>query len=59
MNNTILLIGNGKLSKSLQPLLKNYIVFVFDENNITELKKYHGSILIDCSLNKAFNYIYD
>lgn len=59
MNNTILLIGNGKLSKSLQPLLKNYIVFVFDENNITELKKYQGSILIDCSLNKAFNYIYD
>ena len=51
MNNTILLIGNGKLSKSLQPFLKNYIVFVFDENNITELKKYHGSILIDCSLN--------
>lgn len=59
MNNTILLIGNGKLSKSLQPFLKNYIVFIFDEHNITELKKYQGSILIDCSLNRAFNYIYD
>lgn len=59
MNNTILLIGDGKLSKSIQPLLKDYNILIFDKYNIAELKNYQGLVLIDCSLSCAFPSIYD
>ena len=58
MFKTILLIGNGKLSKSLQPLLSDYQVHVFDETNINELQNHLGDLLIDCSLHSSFNHIY-
>ena len=58
MFKTILLIGNGKLSKSLQPLLSDYQVHVFDETNINELQNHLGDLLIDCSLPSSFNHIY-
>ena len=57
MINTILLIGNGKLSKSLQPYLTNYNVHIFDVNNIEELLLYKGDLLIDCSSSFSFDYI--
>ena len=59
MINTILLIGNGKLSKSLQPYLTNYTVHIFDVNNIEELLLYKGDLLIDCSSSFSFDCIYN
>lgn len=59
MIKNILLIGNGKLSKSLQKYLINYNLLIFDENNISTLNKYSGDLLIDCSSNLAFPFIYD
>ena len=58
MFKTILLIGNGKLSKSLQPLLSDYQVHVFDETNINELQNHLGDLFIACSLPSSFTHIY-
>ena len=59
MIKNILLIGNGKLSKSLQKYLGNYNLLIFDENNISSLNKYSGDLLIDCSSPLAFPHIYE
>lgn len=54
----ILLIGNGKLSKSLQKYLTDYNVIVFDKDNIDKINLYQGDLLIDCSLKDGFdNYV--
>ncbi len=55
----IALIGNGKLSKSLQKLINDsYTVFIFDKDNIDQLKDTKVDLLIDCSLKDAFENIY-
>lgn len=58
MFDTILLIGNGALSSSLQKFLKKERVFIFDKDNIDRLIHTKGDLLIDCSLPDAFDSIY-
>ena len=55
----ILLIGNGKLSKSLQKYLTDYNVIVFDKDNIDKINLYQGDLLIDCSLKDGFDSYVD
>jgi 4-hydroxy-tetrahydrodipicolinate reductase len=59
MIKTILLVGNGKLSKSLQKYLLNYKTIIFTKNNIENINEYNGDLLIDCSTKDAFNDIYN
>lgn len=54
----IILIGNGKLSKSLQKYLINYQVEIFDKDNINLLNHAIGDLLIDCSLSDSFEILY-
>lgn len=58
MFETILLVGNGALSSSLQKFLKKERVVVFDKDNIDRLIHTKGDLLIDCSLPDAFNSVY-
>ncbi len=54
----ILLVGNGKLSKSLQKYLNNYEVIILDKDNIKNIDLYKVDLLIDCSLKDGFdNYV--
>lgn len=58
MFETILLVGNGALSSSLQKFLKKERVVVFDKDNIDRLIHTKGDLLIDCSLPDAFDSVY-
>lgn len=58
MFETILLVGNGALSSSLQKFLKKERVVVFDKDNIDHLIHTKGDLLIDCSLPDAFDSVY-
>lgn len=55
----ILLVGNGKLSKSLQKYLNDYEVIIFDKDDIKNINHYKGDLLIDCSLKDGFDSYVD
>lgn len=57
--NKIILVGNGRLSHSLQKYLNLENVLIFDKENISYLNKVKGDLLIDCSLPESFPCIYE
>ena len=58
MSKKIIIVGNGKLSKSLQSNLTNNNLCIFDKSNIKKLASCQADILIDCSLPSAFEDIH-